>query len=67
MKDKCLQFSEVNDVFAFRIIVKNVDTCYRVLGVIHNLYKPVPGQIQRLYCHTEKECLSIFAYNIVWT
>jgi len=46
MKDKQLQFSEVYDVFAFRIIVDNVDTCYRVIGVIHNLYKPVPGKFK---------------------
>jgi len=46
MKDKSLQFSEVYDVFAFRIIVDNVDTCYRVLGVIHNIYKPVPGKFK---------------------
>ena len=46
MKDKSLQFSEVYDVFAFRIIVENVDTCYRVIGVIHNLYKPVPGKFK---------------------
>jgi GTP pyrophosphokinase len=46
MVDKSLQFSEVYDVFAFRIIVDNVDICYRVLGVIHNLYKPVPGRFK---------------------
>ncbi|MEJ2115732.1 MAG: HD domain-containing protein, partial [Gammaproteobacteria bacterium] len=46
MKDKSLQFSEVNDVFAFRIIVDSVDTCYRVIGVVHNLYKPVPGKFK---------------------
>ena len=46
MVDKSLQFSEVYDVFAFRIIVTSVDTCYRVLGVIHNLYKPVPGKFK---------------------
>ena len=46
MKDKRLQFSEVYDVFAFRIVVNSVDTCYRVIGVIHNLYKPVPGKFK---------------------
>ena len=46
MKEKHLQFSEVFDVFGFRIVVANVDTCYRVLGVIHNLYKPVPGKFK---------------------
>lgn len=43
MREKHLHFSEVNDVYAFRIIVDSVDTSYRTLGVIHGLYKPVPG------------------------
>ena len=43
MREKHLHFSEVNDVYAFRIIVDSVDTSYRALGVIHGLYKPVPG------------------------
>ena len=42
MREKRLHFSEVRDVYAFRIIVDSVDTCYRTLGVIHALYKPVP-------------------------
>jgi RelA/SpoT family (p)ppGpp synthetase len=41
-----LSFHEVYDVFAFRIIVDNVDTCYRALGTVHNLYKPVPGKFK---------------------
>ncbi len=46
MREKRLQFSEVFDVFAIRIVVSDVDTCYRVIGVIHNLYKPVPGKFK---------------------
>lgn len=46
MRKKQLQFSEVFDIFAFRIIVEDVDTCYRVLGVVHGLYKPVPGKFK---------------------
>lgn len=46
MRRKKLSFSEVYDVYAFRIIVDSVDTCYRVLGAIHNLYKPVPGKFK---------------------
>ncbi len=44
MKAKRKSFSEIMDIFAFRIIVDSVDDCYRVLGVIHSLYKPVPGE-----------------------
>jgi RelA/SpoT family (p)ppGpp synthetase len=46
MRNKHLAFSDVMDVFAFRIAVNNVDTCYRVLGAIHNLYKPIPGKFK---------------------
>ncbi|QTH63270.1 bifunctional GTP diphosphokinase/guanosine-3',5'-bis pyrophosphate 3'-pyrophosphohydrolase [Psychrosphaera ytuae] len=41
MLNKELMFNEVMDIYAFRIIVDNVDTCYRVFGVMHNLYKPI--------------------------
>lgn len=41
MHEKHLSFSEIMDVYGFRIIVDNVDTCYRVLGVLHNLFKPI--------------------------
>lgn len=46
MRGKHVSFSEVFDVYAFRIIVDKVDTCYRVLGVVHGLYKPVPGKFK---------------------
>lgn len=46
MRNKHLSFAEVFDVYAFRIIVDKPDTCYRVLGVVHNLYKPVPGKFK---------------------
>ncbi len=46
MRQKALPFHEVFDVYAFRIIVDSVDSCYRVLGAMHNLYKPVPGRFK---------------------
>lgn len=46
MRSKHLTFSDVFDVYAFRIIVDTVDGCYRSLGIIHNLYKPVPGKFK---------------------
>jgi GTP pyrophosphokinase/guanosine-3',5'-bis(diphosphate) 3'-pyrophosphohydrolase len=46
MVAKQLSFSEVMDVYAFRIIVDDVDACYRMLGVVHNLYKPVQGKFK---------------------
>ncbi len=46
MFNKHISFNEVMDVYAFRIIVPTVDECYRVLGLVHNLYKPVPGRFK---------------------
>lgn len=46
MRNKKKSFSEIMDIYAFRIVVDNVDTCYRVLGCIHSLYKPVPGSFK---------------------
>jgi GTP diphosphokinase / guanosine-3',5'-bis(diphosphate) 3'-diphosphatase len=46
MVNKSLSFSEVMDMYAFRIIVDDVDTCYRMMGVTHNLYKPVDGKFK---------------------
>ena len=37
---------EVYDLFAFRVIVDTVADCYNVLGVIHDLYKPILGRFK---------------------
>ena len=46
MKVKRKPFSEIMDVYAFRILVDSVDNCYRSLGAVHNLYKPVAGRFK---------------------
>lgn len=46
MKDKHRHFSDVVDVYGMRIIVDCLTTCYRTLGIVHNLYKPVPGRFK---------------------
>jgi guanosine-3',5'-bis(diphosphate) 3'-pyrophosphohydrolase len=46
MKTQHKPFSEIMDVFGFRIVVDQVDECYRTLGIIHNLYKPVAGRFK---------------------
>ena len=46
MRGKRKAFAEIMDVYAFRIVVDKVDTCYRVLGAVHNLYKPFPGRFK---------------------
>jgi RelA/SpoT family (p)ppGpp synthetase len=46
IRDKTLSFEEIYDVYAFRIVVDEIDTCYRALGIMHNLFKPVPGKFK---------------------
>jgi RelA/SpoT family (p)ppGpp synthetase len=46
MIEKHLSFSEVHDIYGFRVIVKDVPTCYLALGALHALYKPVPGKFK---------------------
>lgn len=46
MVNKHLSFSEIMDVYAFRIIVGSIDTCYRTLGFVHSAYKPMPGKFK---------------------
>lgn len=46
MKNKQLKFNQVLDMYAFRVIVKDVAQCYQALGIIHNLYKPLPGKFK---------------------
>lgn len=44
MRSKHLDFSEVYDVRAVRILVDDIKDCYTVLGMIHNLWQPIPGE-----------------------
>lgn len=44
MVRKRRSFEELHDIFGFRIMVKTVEDCYRVLGIVHNAYKPIPGR-----------------------
>lgn len=46
MVHKEVQFHEIMDVYGFRVIVKNIDDCYRTLGLMHNLFKPRPGSFK---------------------
>jgi GTP pyrophosphokinase len=46
MQDKHLSFAQVTDIYGFRVIVPTVLDCYRALGVLHQMYKPVPGKFK---------------------
>jgi len=46
MAEKKRQLSDVVDVYGFRIICNDVNSCYQVLGIVHGLYKPMPGRFK---------------------
>tara|TARA_B100001564_G_scaffold338470_1_gene330345 strand:+ start:275 stop:2434 length:2160 start_codon:yes stop_codon:yes gene_type:complete len=46
MKLKEFKFSQINDLFGVRVITSTVDDCYRSLGIVHNLYTPIPGRFK---------------------
>jgi guanosine-3',5'-bis(diphosphate) 3'-pyrophosphohydrolase len=46
MRRKRVPLSSIVDMFGFRLIVDTVDTCYRVLGIVHGLYRPMPGRFK---------------------
>ncbi len=46
MQEQHLPFREIYDVYAFRVIVPTVDDCYRAIGLVHSVYKPLPGKFK---------------------
>ena len=46
MVEKHLRFSDVLDIYGFRVIVKDISSCYVALGTLHGLYKPIPGKFK---------------------
>ncbi len=46
MQEKDRKFNEIYDVFAMRIVVPTIDDCYKVLGVIHTIWKPKPNRFK---------------------
>jgi RelA/SpoT family (p)ppGpp synthetase len=46
MKERRKSLNDILDVYGFRIVVESVDMCYRILGAVHNLYKPIPGRFK---------------------
>ncbi|TDI73587.1 MAG: bifunctional (p)ppGpp synthetase/guanosine-3',5'-bis(diphosphate) 3'-pyrophosphohydrolase [Betaproteobacteria bacterium] len=46
MVEKHLTFSEIFDIYGFRVVVKDIPSCYIALGALHSLYNPVPGKFK---------------------
>ncbi|MBX9704116.1 MAG: TGS domain-containing protein, partial [Silvanigrellaceae bacterium] len=46
MSDKQIEFEDIYDLFALRVIVSSTSACYETLGIIHNCFRPVPGRFK---------------------
>jgi guanosine-3',5'-bis(diphosphate) 3'-pyrophosphohydrolase len=46
MQQKAVEFEQLSDIMAFRVVVKNVADCYRALGALHSKYRVVPGRFK---------------------
>ena len=46
MTGKTIAFSQIFDIYGFRVIVKDLAACYATLGILHGLYKPIPGKFK---------------------
>nr|WP_218958709.1 bifunctional GTP diphosphokinase/guanosine-3',5'-bis pyrophosphate 3'-pyrophosphohydrolase [Ursidibacter maritimus] len=46
IREKTQHFNSILDIYSFRVVVESVDNCYRVLGQMHSLYKPLPFQVK---------------------
>ncbi len=46
MTGKTVTFSQIYDIYGFRVVVRDLPTCYHTLGLLHGLYKPIPGKFK---------------------
>src|SRR5579871_1839387 len=46
IKSQGIDFDQIHDIIAFRLVLQDVPACYEALGIIHNLWKPVPGRFK---------------------
>jgi len=62
MERKSVGFEQLSDIFGFRVVLRDVEACYRALGVVHTTWPVVPGRFKD-YLDAEAERLSLAPYH----
>ncbi len=57
---------EIYDLIALRVLVPTVADCYHALGIVHQVWMPLPGRFDDYIAQGEVQRLSIFAYKSDW-
>ena len=59
MKRQRIELDQVYDFYAFRLILPSIKDCYTALGVINNMWNPVPDRIKDLHCHSPSQYVPV--------
>ncbi|MFT4308688.1 MAG: RelA/SpoT family protein [Candidatus Woesearchaeota archaeon] len=66
MKRKNLPFEELHDLLAVRVITDTVEDCYRVLGIVHTLFRPIPGGLSDYIANPKPNMYQSLHTDVIW-
>ncbi len=66
MKKKQKKFEEIHDLLAIRIITEEVEDCYRILGIIHENFTPIPGRMDDYIANPKPNMYQSLHTEVVW-
>lgn len=66
MKRKDLAFEDLHDLLAIRIIVQEVEDCYRVLGIVHTLFRPIPSGMNDYIANPKPNMYQSLHTDVIW-